>query len=139
VRHLGGVELGTDVDDVGWERELAQVERAAGEYEHAIGFEDLRRDRVHCRQAEPGAGPDDGGEPRAPFRTRGIGRPSASRPRGPADPVPDSGWEQAARHHDEQELAALVLSIVATINGWNRLNVRDAAGGRPGVVSATIR
>jgi AhpD family alkylhydroperoxidase len=46
-----------------------------------------------------------------------------------ADPVPDSVWEQAARHYDEQELAALVLSI-ATVNVWNRLNVatRQVAG-----------
>jgi alkylhydroperoxidase family enzyme len=46
-----------------------------------------------------------------------------------ADPVPDSVWEHAARHYDEQELAALVLSI-ATVNVWNRLNVatRQVAG-----------
>jgi alkylhydroperoxidase family enzyme len=45
------------------------------------------------------------------------------------DPVPDSIWEDAARHYDEQELAALVLSI-ASINLWNRLNVatRQVAG-----------
>ena len=46
-----------------------------------------------------------------------------------ADPVPDELWDEAARHYDEQELAALVLSI-ATINVWNRLNVatRQVAG-----------
>jgi AhpD family alkylhydroperoxidase len=46
-----------------------------------------------------------------------------------ADPVPDAVWEEAAEHYDEQELAALVLSI-ATINVWNRLNVatRQVAG-----------
>src|SRR4051794_10448293 len=46
-----------------------------------------------------------------------------------ADPVPDHVWEEAARHYDEQELAALVLSI-AQINVWNRLNVatRQVAG-----------
>jgi AhpD family alkylhydroperoxidase len=46
-----------------------------------------------------------------------------------ANPVPDSVWEEAARHYDEQELAALVLSI-AGINVWNRLNVatRQVAG-----------
>src|SRR4051812_48635023 len=45
------------------------------------------------------------------------------------DPVPDGIWEDAARHYDEQELAALVLSI-ASINVWNRLNVatRQVAG-----------
>jgi len=46
-----------------------------------------------------------------------------------ADPVPDNLWAEAARHYDEQELAALVLSIAA-INVWNRLNVatRQVAG-----------
>jgi AhpD family alkylhydroperoxidase len=46
-----------------------------------------------------------------------------------ADPVPDDVWEDAARHYDEQELAALVLAI-ASINLWNRLNVatRQVAG-----------
>jgi AhpD family alkylhydroperoxidase len=37
------------------------------------------------------------------------------------DPVPDEVWDEAARHYDEAQLAALVLSI-ALINGWNRLN-----------------
>ena len=45
------------------------------------------------------------------------------------DPVPDDIWEQAARHYDEKQLAALVVSI-AVINVWNRLNVttRQIAG-----------
>jgi AhpD family alkylhydroperoxidase len=45
------------------------------------------------------------------------------------DPVPDEVWDEVARHYDEQELAALVLSI-ASINVWNRLNVatRQVAG-----------
>ena len=38
------------------------------------------------------------------------------------DPVPDAVWEEAARHHDEQALAALVVSIALT-NVFNRLNV----------------
>jgi AhpD family alkylhydroperoxidase len=38
------------------------------------------------------------------------------------DPVPDEIWDEAARHYDEAQLGALVLSI-ATINAWNRLNV----------------
>ncbi len=37
------------------------------------------------------------------------------------DPVPDEIWDEAARHYDETQLAALVLSIAA-INTWNRLN-----------------
>ena len=38
------------------------------------------------------------------------------------DPVPDDVWDDAARHYDEPQLAALVLAI-ASINTWNRLNV----------------
>jgi alkylhydroperoxidase family enzyme len=46
-----------------------------------------------------------------------------------ADPVPDDVWNEAARHHDEPALAALILSI-ATTNVFNRLNVttRQVAG-----------
>jgi AhpD family alkylhydroperoxidase len=46
------------------------------------------------------------------------------------EPVPDAVWNAAARHYDEQALAALLLSI-ATTNVWNRLNVatRQPAGG----------
>ncbi len=46
-----------------------------------------------------------------------------------SDPVPDEVWEEAARHHDEKALAALVLTI-ATTNLFNRLNVptRQVAG-----------
>jgi AhpD family alkylhydroperoxidase len=46
-----------------------------------------------------------------------------------ADPVPDDVWNEATRHYDPPQLAALVLSI-ATINTWNRINVttRQVAG-----------
>jgi len=46
-----------------------------------------------------------------------------------ADPVPDDVWAEAARHHDEATLAALVIEIAMT-NMWNRLNVatRQIAG-----------
>lgn len=37
------------------------------------------------------------------------------------DPVSDEVWEEAARHYDDEQLGALVLSIAA-INVWNRLN-----------------
>jgi AhpD family alkylhydroperoxidase len=37
------------------------------------------------------------------------------------NPVPDDVWEEASRHYEEPELAALVVSI-ATINAWNRIN-----------------
>jgi AhpD family alkylhydroperoxidase len=49
------------------------------------------------------------------------------------DPVPDWIWEDAERHFDEQQLAALVIEI-AVINSWNRMNVttRQPAGSYPG-------
>ena len=45
------------------------------------------------------------------------------------DPVPDAIWDEAARHYDEQGLAALVLMIGIT-NLFNRLNAttRQMAG-----------
>lgn len=44
-------------------------------------------------------------------------------------PVPDDVWDEAARHYDEADLAALIMTI-AQINVWNRLNaaVRQIAG-----------
>jgi hypothetical protein len=36
--------------------------------------------------------------------------------------VPDAVWAQAARHHTEPQLAALVVAIAA-INAFNRVNV----------------
>ena len=46
-----------------------------------------------------------------------------------AEPVADEIWEEAARHHDELQLAGLVLAI-AGINTWNRINIttRQVAG-----------
>src|SRR6266568_458535 len=46
-----------------------------------------------------------------------------------ADPVTDSIWDEAARHYDEQGLAALIL-MIATTNLFNRLNAttRQMAG-----------
>jgi AhpD family alkylhydroperoxidase len=45
------------------------------------------------------------------------------------DPVPDEVWAEAARHYDEQGLAALLIAITS-INVWNRLNAatRQVAG-----------
>jgi AhpD family alkylhydroperoxidase len=37
------------------------------------------------------------------------------------DPVPDEVWQEAARHYNEQELGAMVLSI-GMVNLWNRVN-----------------
>ncbi len=46
-----------------------------------------------------------------------------------ADAVPDETWDEAARHYDERQLSALVLSI-GTTNVFNRINVatRQVAG-----------
>ena len=46
-----------------------------------------------------------------------------------SDPVPDEVWNEAKRHFDEPQLAALVLHIAIT-NVWNRFNVatRQIAG-----------
>jgi AhpD family alkylhydroperoxidase len=43
--------------------------------------------------------------------------------------VTDEAWANAAKHFDEDQLAALV-SLIADINAWNRLNVitRQPAG-----------
>lgn len=38
------------------------------------------------------------------------------------DPVPDSVWEPAAKHYNEEELSALLLGI-AIANVYNRLNL----------------
>ncbi len=38
-----------------------------------------------------------------------------------SDAVPDEVWDEAARHYDEAQLAALVIAI-ATINAFNRVN-----------------
>jgi AhpD family alkylhydroperoxidase len=36
--------------------------------------------------------------------------------------ITDEAWENAAKHYDDDQLAALV-ALVAEINAWNRLNV----------------
>jgi AhpD family alkylhydroperoxidase len=43
--------------------------------------------------------------------------------------VTDEAWANAAKHYDEDQLAALV-AVIAQINAWNRLNVmtRQPAG-----------
>lgn len=47
---------------------------------------------------------------------------SATRLADRSDAVPDDVWDEAARHFDERQLAAIVLWI-ATTNLFNRLNV----------------
>jgi AhpD family alkylhydroperoxidase len=46
-----------------------------------------------------------------------------------ADPVPDAIWDEAARHYDEQGLAAIILMIGIT-NLFNRVNatIHQTAG-----------
>src|SRR5215467_4801765 len=46
-----------------------------------------------------------------------------------SDPVPDDVWNEAKRHYNEPQLAALILHIAVT-NVWNRFNVstRQIAG-----------
>ncbi|MFE6099783.1 carboxymuconolactone decarboxylase family protein [Streptomyces laurentii] len=49
--------------------------------------------------------------------------------------VSDEAWANAAKHYDEDQLAALI-SLIAVINAYNRINVinRQPAGGyRPGM------
>ena len=41
---------------------------------------------------------------------------------GAAAGVTDEAWADAAKHYDDDQLAALV-SLIAEINAWNRLNV----------------
>ncbi|MFD9946497.1 carboxymuconolactone decarboxylase family protein [Nonomuraea sp. NPDC059022] len=48
--------------------------------------------------------------------------------------VTDEAWANAAKHHDEDQLAAL-LSAIAVMNAWNRMNVitqQPAGGYQPG-------
>jgi AhpD family alkylhydroperoxidase len=47
---------------------------------------------------------------------------AASRLSDRVDPVPDELWQEAARHYDPTQLAALVMSI-GLVNLWNRVNV----------------
>lgn len=46
-----------------------------------------------------------------------------------ANPVPDSIWDEAAKHFDEKGLAAIIV-MIATTNLFNRLNatIREVAG-----------
>ena len=46
-----------------------------------------------------------------------------------SDPVPDDVFEEAAKHFDQEALAALIIQI-ALINAWNRINaVTSQIGG----------
>jgi AhpD family alkylhydroperoxidase len=58
---------------------------------------------------------------------------AATRLVGRADPVPDSIWQEATRHYDEKQLAAIIL-MIATTNLFNRLNAttRQVAAGARG-------
>jgi AhpD family alkylhydroperoxidase len=80
--------------------------KAAGEPDERINTVAVWRDTPYFSDAE-----------RAALALTEAATRLADRP----DPVPDEIWEQAARHYDEAQLAALVLAI-ATINTWNRIN-----------------
>ncbi len=88
--------------------------RESGEPEEKIATVAALREAPYFTDAE-----------RAALALAEAGTRLADRP----EPVPDEVWEDAARHYDEEALAALVLSI-AGINAWNRLNVitRQPAG-----------
>jgi AhpD family alkylhydroperoxidase len=81
--------------------------KAAGESDERIAMVAAWRDSAYFSDAERAA----------LALTEAVTR-IADRP----DPVQDEIWEEAARHYDEDQLAALVLSI-ASINAWNRINV----------------
>jgi AhpD family alkylhydroperoxidase len=55
-----------------------------------------------------------------------------------ADRVPDETWKEAARHYDEPQLAALVVSI-GLINFINRVNVATRQPGGPHVEQIVAR
>ena len=84
-------------------RELKQ----AGERDERINTVAVWRDVSYFTEAE-----------RAALALTEAATRLADRP----DPVPDDVWDNAARHYDDGQLAALVLAIAA-INTWNRLNV----------------
>jgi AhpD family alkylhydroperoxidase len=88
--------------------------RKAGESEDRLATVAAWRDAPHFTDAERAA------LALAEAITRLADRP---------DPVPDEIWDEAARHHDERGMAALLLSI-ATANVYNRLNrpTRQVAG-----------
>ncbi len=49
--------------------------------------------------------------------------------------VSDDAWADAAKHYDEDQLAALI-SLIAIINAYNRINVinqQPAGGYKPGM------
>ncbi len=81
--------------------------KAAGESDARINAVAAWRDASYFTEAE-----------RAVLALTEAATRMADRP----DPVSDDVWDEAARHYDEPQLAALVLAI-ASINTWNRLNV----------------
>jgi AhpD family alkylhydroperoxidase len=80
--------------------------KAAGEPDERINAVAAWRDTPYFTDAE-----------RAALALTEAATRLADRP----DAVPDEVWDEAARHYDEPQLAALVISI-ATINTWNRIN-----------------
>jgi AhpD family alkylhydroperoxidase len=88
--------------------------RKAGESEDRIATVAAWREAPYFTDAE-----------RAAFALAEAVTRVADRP----NPVPDEIWDEAARHYDEEGLAALLL-LIATTNVFNRLNIatRQIAG-----------
>ena len=80
----------------------------------------MRANRISASTRSPRGGrPRTSPRPSGPrWRLTEAATRIADRP----EPVPDDVWDEAARHYNEAQLAALVLAIAA-INAWNRLNV----------------
>lgn len=122
-------------------QELAGAARQADIPETTMYLVDLRASQIngcgvcvdiHSRELEQA------GEPAARINTVAVWRDvsyftdaeraalalteAATRLADRPDAVPDDVWNEAARHYDEAQLAALVLAV-ASINAWNRLNV----------------
>jgi AhpD family alkylhydroperoxidase len=81
--------------------------RAMGESDPRIAMVAAWRDSTYFTEAE-----------RAALALTEAATRLADRP----NPVADEVWAEAARHYNDEQLGALVLSI-ASINAWNRLNV----------------
>jgi alkylhydroperoxidase family enzyme len=88
---------------------------------------DMQHQRRRARRgdldaAEPGRGLA-GGHGLQRRRTRRAGADGAGhRIADAAGGVTDEAWGNAAKHYDEDQLAALVF-VIALINTWNRVNV----------------
>lgn len=128
---------------------LSRATRATGLTDSLLELVNLRASQIngcgvcvhmHARDLRKGGNSDEridtvAGWPDSPFFTEAERAAlalteSVTRLADRSEPVPDAVYEEAARHFEEAQLAALVLAI-ASINVWNRLNIttRQVAGG----------